>query len=489
MKISISYPPLKSEKGVPLLSQNRQFQWFKNPTYIYPMVPAYAATLLKVTGHDVFWDDAIAEELEYSAWLNRIVSHKPDVIMIETKTPVVKKHWVIVNELKEKLPQTNIVLVGDHVTALPEESFENCAVDYVLTGGDYDFLMRNLVEHIDKGVNLEAGIYFRDLDGVKNTGKCKNDHDVNTLPVIDRELTRWELYAEKNGNYKKVPGTYTYVGRDCWWGRCTFCSWTTTCPADSYRSRSPQSLLDEIGMLIEKYDIKEIFDDTGTFPHGDWIREFAQGMIDRGYNKKVTISCNMRFSALTEDDYKLIKKAGFRMLLFGIESANNETLKKLNKGNTIENMIESCKLASKAGLEPHITIMFGHPWESLEEAKNTQKLGLYLLRKGIASTVQATIMIPYPGTPLHKLAKENNWLKTTDWDQYDMKAPVMTTPIGDKKLMELVRDMFKIAFHPEFVMRKILSIRSWQDVKFIGRAGVKVVGHLFDFKAKKQEAC
>ena len=46
LKISISYPPLESDKGIPLLSQNRQFQWFSEPTYIYPMVPAYAATLL-----------------------------------------------------------------------------------------------------------------------------------------------------------------------------------------------------------------------------------------------------------------------------------------------------------------------------------------------------------------------------------------------------------------------------------------------------------
>jgi hypothetical protein len=57
MKISISYPPLESEKGVPLLSQNRQFQWFSSPTYIYPVVPSYAASLLQARGHAVFWDD------------------------------------------------------------------------------------------------------------------------------------------------------------------------------------------------------------------------------------------------------------------------------------------------------------------------------------------------------------------------------------------------------------------------------------------------
>jgi anaerobic magnesium-protoporphyrin IX monomethyl ester cyclase len=65
MRIAISYPPLESDKGTPLLSQNRQFQWFKNPTYIYPVVPAQAATLLKEHGYEVLWDDGIAAEKQY----------------------------------------------------------------------------------------------------------------------------------------------------------------------------------------------------------------------------------------------------------------------------------------------------------------------------------------------------------------------------------------------------------------------------------------
>lgn len=55
MRVSIAYPPLESTKGVALLGQNRQFQWFNSPTYIYPMVPAYAASYLKSKGFDVSW--------------------------------------------------------------------------------------------------------------------------------------------------------------------------------------------------------------------------------------------------------------------------------------------------------------------------------------------------------------------------------------------------------------------------------------------------
>ena len=67
IKIVVGYPPIKSEKGIPLLSQNRQFQYFNAPTYIYPMVPAYAASNLKDKGYEVYWMDGIAEKKERGA--------------------------------------------------------------------------------------------------------------------------------------------------------------------------------------------------------------------------------------------------------------------------------------------------------------------------------------------------------------------------------------------------------------------------------------
>src|SRR3972149_6292577 len=132
MKISISYPPIPGIKGTPMISQNRQYQVFSAPTFIYPVVPAYAATLLGNAGYEVVWDDGIAEEKAYEQWLTDLEKSSPDVVMIETKTPVVKKHWSIINDVKRVAPDAKAVLVGDHVTALPQESMENSKADFVL---------------------------------------------------------------------------------------------------------------------------------------------------------------------------------------------------------------------------------------------------------------------------------------------------------------------------------------------------------------------
>ena len=98
MRIAIAYPPLKSEKGVALLTQNRQFQWFSRPTYIFPVVPATAATMLKKAGHEVLFLDGIASELSSEAFDARLSEFRPDLVVLETKTPVVKRHWKWIEE-------------------------------------------------------------------------------------------------------------------------------------------------------------------------------------------------------------------------------------------------------------------------------------------------------------------------------------------------------------------------------------------------------
>ncbi len=79
MKIMISYPPLSGD-GTPTLGQNRQFQWFHNPSFIYPMVPASAATLLKSKGYEVVWDDSIAAKRTYQEWEENVIKENPDFI-------------------------------------------------------------------------------------------------------------------------------------------------------------------------------------------------------------------------------------------------------------------------------------------------------------------------------------------------------------------------------------------------------------------------
>ena len=99
MKVMISYPPLETAKGFPTLGQNRQFQYFTEPTFIYPVVPATAATMLRDAGHEVLWNDCPAEGIDREEYFRLLEREKPDLIVFESKTPVIKEHWRLISDI------------------------------------------------------------------------------------------------------------------------------------------------------------------------------------------------------------------------------------------------------------------------------------------------------------------------------------------------------------------------------------------------------
>ena len=470
MRVAIAYPPLKSEKGVALLTQNRQFQWFSRPTYIFPVVPATAATMLKKAGHDVLFLDGIAAELTEVEFETQLAAFKPDYVVLETKTPVVKRHWKWIErfaqvEVKGRGGEWNpkFILVGDHVTALPQESIEKPGVWAIIPGGDWDYgLLDFIAADCPRGVRP-----FALRESIKD------------LPQIDRDLVHWELYAKKNGNFRRTPGTYVMAGRDCWHAKCTFCSWTTLYP--KYRVRDVKDVVDEIENLVVKYGVKEIMDDSGSFPVGSWLTEFCHEVIRRGLPKRLRIDCNMRFGRLTFEDYKLMRAAGFRLVLFGVESANQTTLDRFVKALKVEDIEKGCEWAHKAGLDVHLTFMFGHAWEGPDEIANTVRLARKFLANGWAKTLQCTLTIPYPGTPLFKELEANDGLVTKDWDEYDMRRAITRTPRAtEEEIKRAIRSVYRGFLQPRALWH--IFCNNLFDLGFYYRGFRYLLGHLLDFK-------
>src|SRR3990167_2089495 len=108
----------------------------------------------------------------------------------------------------------------------------------------------------------------------------RNDFQIDVpfekLPYPDRTFTdaknkRWQSY----GNYKKHPATHMMASNLCWWGKCTFCVDTLKLQQGEKRGlRSVGHVIEEVDDLI-RLGFKESFDDSGTFPIGDWLVEFC----------------------------------------------------------------------------------------------------------------------------------------------------------------------------------------------------------------------
>ena len=270
LSIAISYPPIVNDKGQKaMVSQNRNVQYFQKPTYLLPVVHAQAATWLKEMGHDVIWDDGNAQLKTYDQWFDDLVQKKPDMVVFESTTPVMKFYWKTVNQLKSKLPKTTIVMTGYHSMRMPIETMENSQTDVVLKSNHVDFALRRLVEFIAANDNWKAeidieGLTVRNGNDIRDTGAFKQVETLETSPIINRDLTEWKNYAFENGNFLQTPGTYaTSVIRDCMFGKCTFCRYNG--PELTFSMMDIERSLDEYENLINNYGVREIFDDSGVW--------------------------------------------------------------------------------------------------------------------------------------------------------------------------------------------------------------------------------
>lgn len=486
MKIVIAYPPLEGP-GSPMLTQNRQFQWYNVPSFIFPVVPAYAATMLKQAGHDVLWLDGITRGLTLEQFEKELVDFDPHLVALETKTPVVRQHWKMIDRWQEIIPRARTLLMGDHVTARPIESLRHSKVDFVLTGGDYDFLLLSLADFMERGGRLEPGFFCRSGRATYSTGGFKLNHNLAELPLIDRELTEARRYGEKWK--KRTPFMYTMVGRDCPWGRCRFCSWTTLFP--HFRCRSPESLLDELEYMVADHGVREVFDDSGTFPGGGWLERFCDGMIERGLSKEILFSCNMRFDYLRDPEVpRMMKRAGFRKIKSGLESANQKTLDLISKGITVEDIVTGCRNAANAGIDVHLTVMVGYPWETRDDARRTLDLAHKLMSEGAAEMLQATVLVPYPGTPLHTWCESRAMFRHDpyDYEKYDMRHSVIETPgMTEDEVLEMCEGVYRSFLGPRYIWQRLKRVRSLRDLRYILRGAKAVVGHLHDFRSKRRE--
>ena len=140
------------------------------------------------------------------------------------------------------------------------------------------------------------------------------------------------------------------------------------------------------------------------------------------------------------------------------------------------------------GLEPHITIMVGYPWETRQDAMSTLNLAKTLMQKGWATTLQSTIVIPYPGSKLYSEALKNGWfiVDPKDYERFDMKEPVLNTlDMTPEEVMNMCNAIYKVFLSPQYMLKQFVRMRSLRDVKYSVTGAAKVLGHVKDFAKNK----
>ena len=328
-----------------------------------------------------------------------------DHVIINTSTPSLKNDCKVAEAIKQQRPDTKIGFVGAHAMVLPTETLKaSWAIDWV-GRKEFDFTCKEVAE--GRELKDVAGLSYRDAAGkIIHNPEREMISDMDSLPWV-ADVYRRDLDIEKYFiGYLQHPYVSMYTGRGCP-AQCSFCLWPQTIGGHKYRVRSAQNVADEMAHMKKIFpQVREFFFDDDTFTANlPRAREIAKKLGPLG----VDWSCNSRAN-LDYDTIKSLKDNGLRLFLVGYESGNDETLTRIKKGVTTDEMRRFTKDCHKAGVVIHGTFILGLPVETKETIEQTirfaQELDVF--------SMQVSLAAPYPGTELYEQARLNGWFSKKD---------------------------------------------------------------------------
>lgn len=433
-------PPSRNQGEMPLVSQNRWFKYMPTKTnMIYPVLASYGVSMLQEAGFDVDFCDAPAEDIELPEVAACIESY--DLLILECRTPVMPWRFDTIRILKEANPRLKVAGYGDHIMIRPREALEH-GFDYVIDCGDWDLGALRLAQELASG------------DYVDPVFSWPRMVDLDDLPLLDRDAVPWRNYRE-TWRHREEFG-WIQSGRGCF-GRCSYCSWNYTYYGCHMRTMSSETAFKELEHAVHHYGIKEILDDADTFVLKPLGVELARKILEEKLDVFWNIQTRADLVAATPvEDLKLLARSGLHVVKLGLDGGNSFTLQKIQKGHTLEHAREAVKRLKEAGLEIHVNLILGWPWETKREAYQAVEF-----IKGLKpNQAQFSLIQPFIGTPLFVEALSEGWFCIDPGDYYawNMKGPILAGEMSPKE----IRDLYKYAwrsfyFSPSFVTRQLLK--------------------------------
>ncbi|MFN8254983.1 MAG: radical SAM protein [Bacteroidales bacterium] len=320
-----------------------------------------------------------------------------DLVGITATSQVFLEAVEISNKIKDHFPSTLICIGGPHPSTVLEESLEGFPFDFAVYGeGEITFYELTLSLRGKMQPEDINGLIYRDISGKIRVNPPRSViSDINILP-----FPAYWLFKMKN-----YPQHRLVTSRGCPYD-CVFCNssaiWTR-----KWRMRNPESIIDEIEFLIKFFGKKTFtFNDDSFNINSKRVLTFCNQLINR--KLEIIWSVPIRVDLVTEQTALLMKKAGCYSVSIGIESANNEVLKRMNKNNSIHQISEGINLLKKAAIEITGQFMIGNPGDTLDTIKESVEFA----KKSDLSSVEFYTALPYKGSELWEFVKNNGKILT-----------------------------------------------------------------------------
>ncbi len=380
---------------------------------------AYLLSIGKKLGYNVKYIDMVMDSYSLDRLLEYLSENKPPIVGLTGFTVQIKTAAYIAAKIKERFPDIKICVGGVHVTPVPKQTLDEFPIfDFVICG-EAELIFQDIIKNINdiKKLSEITGVVTREknIEGKVLWNYIKN--------IDDLPFPAWEEF-----DLTKYPGSYPHrtklelpmiAGRGCPF-QCVFC-----CKAlgSAIRLRSVSSVISEIERNIKDFGCQSIsfIDETFTL-NKKWTEEFFDEMIKRGLNKKISWSCSTRVNDMTPEFLKRMKAAGCYYIFYGMESADDETLIRIKKNITVEQIKNAVKWTKEAGIVPVGAFIIGLPGDCEKEIMKAIDLGDEL----DLFSITFPIAVPFPGTALRDMAIKDEYgmrIISHNWDDYGKQDP------------------------------------------------------------------
>lgn len=399
----------------------------------FPVGFAYVAAALKQAGHKVFGlnpnNDVqynSAQELLKARLIQELIATNPQMIGLgglSTDIHFINDAIKIIRSVRPHIP---IVCGGGIITNDAEFVFKLLHPDYCIIG-DAENTIVQLADMLERGEALfhqVPGLGYWS-GGVAAFSGIKPVHaDINSFPFpdyepfgIDAMLSSHSLVTRYQYRYTRshpVPMTLV-AARGCPFS-CSFC---VHHEGKKYRFRSIQNIMDEIGVMYERYhfNILIILDELFAV-HKDRLQQFSMALLegrekygwDFDWSFQTHASANLDYSAL-----QLARQAGCFFFSYGIESTSQTVLTSMNKKTEPWQIEAAIKLADLVKVGFGGNFIFGDPAETFQTAQ--ESLDFYK-KNCLFSHVNVGTVHPYPGSRLFEYCLEQGII-TDKLEYYD----------------------------------------------------------------------
>ena len=423
---------------------------------VYPIFTSYSLAVLRREGLTPLFLDSLVEGLDLVQTIDRIGELEPDLVFLETSTPSIEADLITAKRIKEKFG-IQVALIDCHATYFHNEIIKEPFIDYIIRG-EFEMTITHLSKTIKDGGDLHnvQGVTWKNNIGeiIINPDR-ELFEDLDSLPYPARDLVDQSRYREELCHYK--PYFHLWTSRGCP-HKCIFCLWPNILYKGKVRFRKVSNVIEEISFLKREYGAREIFiyDDTfNLLPKR--VEEFCNELLRRNIN--IHWLCQFRPDKNNSPDlFKLMKKSGCRLVVFGVESGSQYLLDhSIRKGLTLDEARNAIRWCKEAGIEAHLAFVVGVPGETDETIRQTYEF----IKEVQPDRFQVSIATPYPGTPWYEMIKN----QPRDWKDFDANCVAsFCENLTAEELENAIHGMYlSYYFTPSKIIGRILSIRSWDD--------------------------